>query len=66
MEPGDQRMHAPTARASCNGGTADTSPGLVHRAATVGTAVGACVGATPATDTAVGAAGQEPGVGSGS
>lgn len=65
MEPGDQRMLTPTAKASCHGGTADTSPGLVHGATAVGTAVGTRVGATPAADTALGAAGQEPGVGSG-
>ncbi len=64
MEPGDQRMLAPAARPTGNGGTAHTSPALVRGAAAVGTAVGTAFGATPAPDTAVGAAGQEPGVGS--
>jgi len=64
MEPGDERMHAPTAWPTGNGRTAHSSPAVVRRAATVGTAVCAGLGTTPATDTAVGAAGQESGVGS--
>ncbi len=65
VEPGNERMHASTARSTRNGRTAHSSPAVVRGAAPVGAAVGTSDGATPAPNPAVGAAGQEAGLGSG-
>ena len=40
VEPGDERMHASTARSTRNGRTAHSSPAVVRGAAPVGAAVG--------------------------
>jgi hypothetical protein len=64
VESGDQRMQAPAACATGDGRPASASAAVVHTPADVGTAVGAGVGATAASNPGMGSVRCEAGMGS--